>query len=107
MINRHSPMQIVELNSAGLVTAVDFVNVLKEVLGAPAWHGSSVDAFLHSMIYHDDINTLKSPYTIRIAGARNANSAAQDFIRLLAREVNTRGASDRGGDLEITILVKE
>jgi hypothetical protein len=107
MINRHSPMQIVELNAAGLVTAVDFVNVLKKLLGAPAWHGASVDAFLDSMIYHDDINTLKSPYTIRITGARNARSAAQDFIRLLAREINTRGASDRGDDLEITILVED
>ena len=62
-------MRIVELHADGWVTATDFVNALKKAIGAPDWHGSSADAFLDSMIYHDDINALKSPYTIRISGA--------------------------------------
>src|SRR5215813_2329847 len=67
-----SSMRIVELHADDWVTAADFMNALKKAIGAPDWHGSSVGAFLDSMIYHDDINALKSPYTIKIAGADKA-----------------------------------
>jgi hypothetical protein len=100
-------MKIVELHADGWVTATDFMNVLKKAIGAPDWHGSSMDAFLDSMIYHDDINALKSPYTIRIAGVGKAKPEAQDAICLLARLINERGASDRGSDLEVAVLVED
>jgi RNAse (barnase) inhibitor barstar len=100
-------MQIVELHADDWVTATDFMNSLKKAIGAPDWHGSSVDAFLDSMIYHDDINALKSPYTIRISGVDKAKPEAQDAIGLLARLINELGASDRGTDLEVTILVED
>jgi hypothetical protein len=100
-------MQIVELDADGWVTATDFANALKKATGAPEWHGSSVDAFLDSMIYHDEINALKSPYTIKIAGVDKAKPEAQDAIRLLARLINERGASDCDTDLEVTILVED
>jgi Barstar (barnase inhibitor) len=98
-------MRIVELHADGWVTAVDFMNALKTAIGAPDWHGYSEGAFLDSMIYHDDINALKAPYTIRISGVDNAAPEAQDAIRLLARLINERGASDRGTDLEVAILI--
>jgi hypothetical protein len=100
-------MQIIELHAERWVTATDFVNALKEAIGAPDWHGSSLDAFLDSMIYHDEINALKSPYKIRISGVENAKPEAQDAIRLLARLINERGASDRGTDLEVTTLIED
>jgi hypothetical protein len=96
-------MRVVELHADAWVTAMDFVNALKKAIGA---HGCSADAFLDSMIYHDDLNALKSPYTIRISGADKAKPEAQDAIRLLARLINERGASDRGTDLEVTVLVE-
>lgn len=99
-------MQIVELHADGWVTAVDFMNALKKAIGAPDWHGSSEGAFLDSMIYHDDINTLKAPYTIRISGVAKAKPEAQDAVRLLARLINEGGASDLGTDLEVTILIQ-
>jgi hypothetical protein len=71
---------------------MDFMNALKKAIGAPDWHGSSADAFLDSMIYHDKINALKSPYTIRIGGVDKAKPEAQDAIRLLAR-FHSAGAS--------------
>jgi hypothetical protein len=100
-------MQIVELHADGWVTATDFANALKKAIGTPDWHGSSVDAFLDSMIYHDDINALKSPYTIRIAGVDKAKPEAQDAIRLLARLINEHGLLDFGTDLEVTMLVED
>ena len=84
---------------------MDFANALKKAIGAPGWHSGSVDAFLDSMIYHDDINALKSPYTIRISGVTKAKPEAQEFIHQLARSITEHGAPSRGGDLEVTILI--
>jgi hypothetical protein len=99
-------MQIVELHAEDLVTAMDFARALKKAIGAPDWHGESVDAFLDSMIYHDDINALKAPYTIRIVGAGEAKPEARDAIRLLALYIDKYGAPDRGGDLEVSMMVE-
>src|SRR5262245_10792920 len=107
MSNRHTPMQIVELDAAGWLTALAFINALKKAIGPPKWHGSSPDAFLDSMIYHDDINTLKSPYTIRIIGVRKAKPEVQDAIHQMAALIDEVGASDRGGDLEVTMVVED
>jgi hypothetical protein len=73
---RTLPRQIVELYAENLATAVDFARALKKVIGAPDWHGNSVDAFLDSMIHHEDINALKAPYTIKIVGADKAKPEA-------------------------------
>jgi hypothetical protein len=100
-------MRIIELHADGWITAMDFANALKKAIGAPDWHGESVDAFLDSMIYHDDINALKSPYTIRIRGAAKAGSGAQDFARLLAQAITKHGARDWGGDLEVIMLIED
>jgi hypothetical protein len=103
---RTLPMQIVELHAEGFVTALDFSAALKKVFGAPEWHSDSVDAFLDSMIYHDDINALKAPYTIIIRSANKAGAEAQNEIRALASSIDEYGAVDRGGDLEVTMLVE-
>jgi len=100
-------MQVVELHAEDWVTAIDFLNALKKAIGAPDWHGLSTDAFLDTMIYHDDINALKSPYTIRISGVGKANLQTQEAIRALARSINQHSAPDRGGDLEVTIVVED
>jgi hypothetical protein len=65
-------MRIVVLQADNWDTAMDFVTVLKVATGAPDWHGSSSDAFVDSMIWHDEINALKAPYTIKIMGADKA-----------------------------------
>jgi hypothetical protein len=104
---RTQPMQIVELHAEDWITAMDFFGALKTAVGAPDWHGDSVDAFLDSMIHHDDINALKVPYTIRISGASKAGMEAQNAMRLLASVIDERGTPDRGGDLEVTVLVQE
>jgi len=40
---RSVAMRIVELHAEYLVTAMDFVNALTKVIGAPDWHGGSID----------------------------------------------------------------
>jgi Barstar (barnase inhibitor) len=104
---RTLPMRVVELQAEGWVSAMDFVDALKRAIGAPDWHGNGIDAFLDSMICHDEMNALKSPYTIRINGAGKAGAEAYDMMRQLAALLGEHGASDRGGDLEVTLLVEE
>ena len=106
MTPTRSVMPIVELRADDWVTVGDFANALKKAIGAPEWHGNSADAFLDSMI-SDDINTLKSPYTIAIRGTDKAKPDVQQEIRLLAQLVNERSAPDRGTDLEIVMLVED
>jgi barstar (barnase inhibitor) len=101
------PMRVIELDAEDMVAAIDFFSALKRAIGAPDWHGSGIDAFLDSMIHHDDINVLKAPYTIRIRGVRKAAPEAQNAIRQLASLIDEGGASDRGSDLEVTMLVED
>jgi hypothetical protein len=87
-------------------TAVDFVTALREAIGAPDWHGSSANAFVDSMIWHDEINARKAPYMIKVIGVDKAGFEAQDAIRLYAQVINDAGASDRGTDLEVTMVIE-
>jgi hypothetical protein len=61
-------VRVVEIQANNWKTAMDFVNALKGAIGAPQSPGSSPDAFIDSMIWHDDMNALKAPYTIKIIG---------------------------------------
>ena len=97
----------IDLQADGWIRARDFYCALKKAIGAPGWHGDSPDAFLDSMLYHDDVNALRAPYTIRVSGTQNVKPEVRDAICLLARLINERGGSDRGGDLEITMLVPD
>lgn len=69
---------------------MDFVAALRVATGAPDWHGESSDAFVDSMIWHDEINALKAPYTIKITGADKAGAQAQEAIRLYAQVLMVR-----------------
>jgi hypothetical protein len=51
-------------------------------------------------------NALNPPYTIRVSGADKAGPEAQNMMRLLVSLIDESGASDRGGDLEVVILVE-
>jgi hypothetical protein len=99
-------MRVIELRADAWETALDFINALKAAIGAPDWHGSSPDAFLDSIVYHDEINALKAPYTIKIIGIERAQPAAQVEARLTSRLINEAAARDRGTDLEVTIIVE-
>jgi hypothetical protein len=99
-------MRVIELHADTWDTATDFVNALKVAIGAPDWHGSNPDAFVDSMIWHDEVNALRAPYPIKIIGADKAGFEAHDAIRRYAQVINKAGAPDRGTDPEVTMLVE-
>jgi hypothetical protein len=49
-------MQTIKLDAEHWHTALDVVAAFKLALGSPTWHGGGIDAFIDTMIYHDDIN---------------------------------------------------
>jgi hypothetical protein len=100
-------MKFVEIDASGWGSVQDFVAAIKKAIGAPEGHGNSIDAFLDTMIYHDEINSLKSPYTLKIRGLAKADSQAREKCRLLAEYLTKEAVSDRGTDLEVAIVLED
>ena len=102
---RLEPMLIVELDASECVSMADFCRALSAAVGAPEWHGSSSEAFIDSMVVHDDINALKAPYTIRIMKTGEIAPDLTAKIRAFADSINRAAAPDYGTDLEVTIEI--
>lgn len=47
-------------------TKEDFFETLAQALGSIEWHGRNADAFLETMIYHTDLNTVQPPYQLSV-----------------------------------------
>ncbi len=60
-------MRIIKLDASGWKVPLDFYDALLGALGAPDWHGRSVDALVDSMLY-GGINAIEPPYRIWIVG---------------------------------------
>ena len=69
-------MKIIDLDAANWTTILDFYKALLPGLGAPDWHGRSIDALADSMIF-GGINAVEPPYTVRI---RNTRQLPKDVL---------------------------
>jgi hypothetical protein len=81
---------------------------LKQALGSPAWHGDSVDAWIDSIVY-GRINTVETPYLIRITGIANCSDTLRDEITLLADEIQRARAwkvKHYGEDVEVSFQIE-
>ena len=85
-------MRVIDLDAGGWRTVPDFYDALLEALGAPAWHGRSIDALLDSMIW-GGINAVEPPYTIRIQHIAAAPKDVADKIELVKQAI-TQARSD-------------
>ena len=65
-------MTTIDLEASGWKSPSDFYDALAAALECPAWHTRSIDAFLHTMVWHDDINGVAPPDAIRIHGLQGA-----------------------------------
>jgi len=72
-------MKIIELDASRWPTALDFYDALLAGLGAPDWHGISVDAFIDSIIY-GNINSVEPPYKIAVTGLDKASNEVFDKL---------------------------
>jgi len=84
-------VQIVRLNASAWVSALDFYEALLRALGAPEWHGWSVDALIDSMIY-GGINAVEQLYRVEVHGLHQAQKPARDGFREAAEFLAKHGA---------------
>jgi hypothetical protein len=91
-------MRYIDLDASSWTTALDFYDALLSSVGAPAWHGRSVDALVDSMIW-GGINAIDPPYTIRIFGVSQVSDDVRADIELSRRALEDgRAFRERRGD---------
>lgn len=99
-------MRLIELKADTWRSAMDCVTALKAAIEAPEWHGSSADAFADTMVFHEEVNGLKSPYRILVTGLDRAAPEAQTAARQIAEVVNNAAKRDKGTDLDVGIVIE-
>jgi hypothetical protein len=87
-------MRVIELDATDWRDVLDYYRALKRALGSPDWHGSSVDAWIDSMLY-GTINRIEPPYLIRITGTSKCSPALQKEIALLADSIRRARVDQR------------
>ena len=103
-----TPARQIELDAKDWNSVADFSGALLAAIGAPEWHGHSINAFLDSMIWHDTINSVQPPYTIQIRNASGLAANIVDEIELLKRcisEARAEFRSRRGSDIDVQLEV--
>ncbi len=84
-------MKSIVLTSNDWQDVLDFYAALKVGVGAPEWHGDSIDSFVDSMIW-GGVNRIEAPYVINIQveGALDP--------KLLSEIINLRNALRKARD---------
>ena len=79
-------MRTITIDATSWKTVLDFYDALLPAIGAPPGHGTSIDAFLDSMIW-GGMNSVEPPYTVRIEGTASLPEEVRNEIELLKREL--------------------
>jgi hypothetical protein len=100
-------MREIDLDASKWATVLDFYDALLSALGAPDWHGRSINALIDSMIW-GGINRVEPPYLIRIRGIARPPKTVQDHIEL-ARDSLLRARAEfhglRGRDVGVSLEI--
>ena len=69
------------------------------------WHGRNADAFLETMIYYLDLNTVQPPYVVAIKNGPDAlRPFLQNFALWVAEARQSRnGDPEWGDDVEVAV----
>lgn len=73
-------MKVIRLDGSGWRSTEDFYSALLPQLGAPAWHGQSLDA-LEESLRDGDINEVGPPLRVIVA---DAPESMRDFLSNVA-----------------------
>jgi hypothetical protein len=102
-------MRTIDRDASSWTTVLDFYGALLAAIGAPTWHGKSIDALVDSMIW-GGINAVEPPYTIRV---QHLAGSPPDVIRVaqLAKHALAQGRTDfrlrRGCDVDVNLEVSQ
>lgn len=98
-------MQKVKLDGSRWTSKVDFYDALASALGSVDWHGRNADAFLETMVYYLDLNSIQPPYVVVV---ENVSEAMRPFVHDFASWV-AEARQDRindpewGDDVEVSV----
>ena len=71
---------IIEIDASGWRCVLDFYKAVLRQIGAPGWHGMSIDALIDSIVY-GGINKLDPPYTLRFLNTGGLSNEIADELR--------------------------
>lgn len=98
-------MTVVELDASRWTGVDDFYAALLTGLGAPSWHGRSLDALVDSMIV-GGINAVEQPFTLLIHDLDRADRSARDKLQDAIDALVSEGAyCTFGNDGTATITI--
>ena len=100
-------MRRIELDGSGWQSRRDFYDALATALGSVGWHGRNADAFLETMVYHCDLNSVQPPYEVVI---ENAPDALRPFLCdfsswVMEARRDRRDDPGWGGDVQVAVTV--
>lgn len=98
-------MRRIDLNGEGWKSDRDFYDTLATALGSPHWHGRNGDAFLETMVYMIDANTIQPPYEIVIGNAPEPlRPFLSDFASWLVQaRQDRRNDPGWGDDVDVSV----
>ncbi len=67
-------------DAARWTTVLDFYDAILKEIGAPDWHGQSIDGLVDSMIW-GSINAVDPPYVVRIHNLQAAPDDVREYVR--------------------------
>jgi hypothetical protein len=96
-------MRTIVLDGSSWSSRIDFYKALLSVLGAPAVHGSSVDALIDSMVYGGMLEA-NPPYEVLVQNVAppEVRRGVEELSRALAEARRWR-KENRGDDAEVTL----
>lgn len=92
-------MRVVTLDARAWTTLDDLFDAVLPALGAPEWHGRSLDALAESMAA-GGINAQQPPYRLSLTGVSSLRNPVRKAIRQLIDAVNDEAVAE-GLDVRI------
>jgi hypothetical protein len=85
---------------------LDFYRAVLPAVGAPEWHGESLNALIDSMIW-GGINAIDPPYTIKISGLRNVPKAVYEHVKLAKQAIaEARSEYCRRNNADVVVAIE-
>ena len=72
-------MRLIVVDASHWKSKLDLFEGMLAALGAPAWHGRSVNALIDSIIY-GGINSSEPPFKLRVTGTSNLSPEVKDIL---------------------------
>lgn len=102
-------MKKIVLDASSWRVPLDLYDALLPAIGAPLWHGTSINALVDSMIY-GSINEVTSPYVVVVLGTKSIPEDVRNELRLLQHDLHTAaspGLDANGNEVDVSLEMED